>query len=70
MPSGLYWRAWKTIAAVSALIAKIHEDTVTHVSRHESIKPVHSFGDAFLTRKNDLAQVFRVHLGEECRRAN
>jgi len=51
-------------------IAKIHQNTVAHVSRHESIKPVHSLGDAFLMRKNDPAQVFRVHVGGERRRAN
>jgi hypothetical protein len=29
-------------------IAKIHEDTVAHVSRHETIEPVDGIGDAFL----------------------
>jgi len=51
-------------------IAKIHEGTVPHVSRHEPIEALHRLCDAFLIGRNDLAQVLRVHAGGERRRTD
>jgi hypothetical protein len=51
-------------------IAKIHEDTVPHISRDETLKAVHGSSDAFLISRNNFAQVLWVHLGRECRRTD
>ena len=51
-------------------IAEVHEHAVAHVLRHEPAEALHGLGDAFLVRGNDLAQVFRVHAGRECRRTD
>ena len=37
-------------------IAKVHEHAVTHVLRHEPAKALHGLCDAFLIRRNNLAQ--------------
>src|SRR5262249_20086328 len=58
------------IVLVGQRITKIYEDTVAHVSRHETIEPVHDLGDAFLIRRDDLAQVLRVHADGERRRTD
>src|SRR5262249_43751963 len=49
-------------------IAEIHEGTVPHVSRHETIEAVRGASNVCLIGRNDLAQVLRVHAPGESRR--
>ena len=58
------------IVLMGLRIAEIDEDAVAHILRHEAAEALHGLGDAFLIGRNDLAQVFRVHAGRECRRAD
>ena len=51
-------------------IAKIDEDAVAQVLRHEPAEAAHDLSDAFVIGRNDLAQVLRVHAGGERRRAD
>jgi len=55
---------------VGQRITKIYEDTVAHVSRHETIEPMHGLGDASLVGRDELSQVFRIHPSGECGRTN
>ena len=48
------------------LTARQH--AVAHVFGDEAAEAAHGLGDAFLIRRNDLAQVLRVHARRECRR--
>ena len=45
------------IVLVRLRIAKIHKDPVAHILGYKPIKPAYGLGDAFLVRRNDLAQV-------------
>jgi hypothetical protein len=42
-------------------ITKIDQHPIAHVLRNEAAEALHGLGDAFLIRRNDLAEVFRVH---------
>ena len=48
-------------------IPEVDEDAVAHVLRHEPAEALHGLRDALLIGRNDLAEVFRVHAGRECR---
>src|SRR6516165_9922562 len=48
-------------------ITKVHEDTVAHVLGDETSEATHGLRNALLISRNDLARVFRVHAGRECR---
>ena len=59
-----------SIVLVSLRIAEINQHPVPHVLRYEPAEALHGLGDALLVGRNDLAEVFRVHAGRECRRAD
>ena len=58
------------IVLMGLRIAKVDQNAVAHVLRHEAAEAPHSLGDAFLIRRNDLAQVLRVHARRECCRTD
>ena len=51
-------------------ITEIDQNAVAHVLCHKAAEAADSIGDAGLIGGNDLAQVFRVHAGRQCRRTN
>ena len=58
------------IVLMRVRIAKVHKDTVPHISCDEAAKAAHGAGHAFLIGRNDLAQVLRIHAGGERRRTD
>jgi hypothetical protein len=51
-------------------ITEIDQNSVAHVLRDKPAEAGDGLGDAGLIGGNDLAQVFRVHAGRQCGRAN
>src|SRR5262245_51890272 len=51
-------------------VAKVDKHAVAEIPRHEPPETSHGFSDAFLIGRDELSQVFRIHLSGECGRTN
>jgi hypothetical protein len=51
------------VVLVRLRVAKVNQDPIAHVFRHEATEALHRLRDALLIGRNYLAQVFRVHAG-------
>jgi hypothetical protein len=50
-------------------VAKIQEDTVTHISRHEPADAAYGLSDTLLIGRDHFSQIFRIHASRQRRGA-
>src|SRR5262245_24754366 len=51
-------------------VAKVDKHAVAEIPRHEPPETSYGFSDAFVIGRDELSQVFRIHLSGECGRTN